>query len=258
MTLTKVAVTIIADNGAATKENADRCSKLGFGRITRIELNASDDKRIMNDLDDFELIEGEGVMCYTHTFENSRRTTYLFCSPDLLLRSVKSFTFAVRRGAALYKDMKRNGIEDRHRQEDSPSECGIRHSPQQSPVAVLLTADPYPRKGEERHQRRIFQTRERRRNDTSGGHQGHHHRAIVEADHILLEASDRHQTVACLVGEVHLGVHGPGCSRGSGIVYGPLLPREEIPPRGYEIGQKDGNAHPVHLHHNQGSGPFDT
>ena len=110
MALTKVAVTIIADNGAASKENADRCSKFGFGRLTRVKMNASDDRRILDELDKFELVPEEGVTCYMHTFESSGRTTYLFCSPDLLLRSVKTSISAVRRGAALFEDLKKNGI----------------------------------------------------------------------------------------------------------------------------------------------------
>ncbi len=109
-TLAKAATTIIADNGAASKENAERAEKLGFERLTRVKINASDEKNIRENLDDFKLIADEGVMCYTKHYESSDRTTFLFCSPDLLLRSVKSATTAVRRGAAVYKDLKKNGM----------------------------------------------------------------------------------------------------------------------------------------------------
>lgn len=109
-TLAKAATTIIADNGAASKENAERAEKLGFDRLTRVKINASDEKDIREHLEDFKLIVDEGVMCYTKHYKSSDRTTFLFCSPDLLLRSVKSATSSVRRGAAVYNDLKENGI----------------------------------------------------------------------------------------------------------------------------------------------------
>ena len=108
--LTKVATTIIADNGAASKENSDRAKKLGFERLTRVKMNASDDKHIVENILEFEYIEEEGVMCYTHTYDNSKRTTYLICSPELLKRKVKTAVASVRRGAAIYEDMLKNGV----------------------------------------------------------------------------------------------------------------------------------------------------
>lgn len=81
--LAKVGATIIADNGASSKENIDRAKRLGNEMITRVRLNKSDDRVIQEHSDLFVEIEGLGVRCYKHTFDSSGRTNYLFWSKDL-------------------------------------------------------------------------------------------------------------------------------------------------------------------------------
>ncbi len=76
---------IVADNGGASKDNIDRIRACGFEYVTRVKMNASDDKRIMEHASEFEYVE-EGVLCLTHRFKDSGRTTYLFLSRDLLVR----------------------------------------------------------------------------------------------------------------------------------------------------------------------------
>ncbi len=74
---------IVADNGAASDKNTSRMETCGFSYLTRVSLNASDVKNIEEHCSEFEYI-GDGMMCYTHFFKSSGRTTYLFLSRDLL------------------------------------------------------------------------------------------------------------------------------------------------------------------------------
>jgi transposase len=108
--LAKVGVTIIADNGAASKENMDRAEKTGAEMITRTKMNASDDKRIKEHIGDFEPIAGMDVLCLKHTFESSGKTNYLFYSHELFDASLKRAVASINRGLKLYKEMKENGI----------------------------------------------------------------------------------------------------------------------------------------------------
>ena len=77
---------IVADNGAASESNTKRMENSGFDYLTRVQMNKSDDKRIEDHISDFEYL-GDGMFCYAHTFASSGRTTYLYFSRDLFMRS---------------------------------------------------------------------------------------------------------------------------------------------------------------------------
>ena len=69
---------IVADNGAASDDNVNRIKGCGFQYVTRVPLNKSDDKHILEHPADFEYI-GDGMMCYTKHFVSSGRTTFRSC-----------------------------------------------------------------------------------------------------------------------------------------------------------------------------------
>ena len=110
VTLAKVGVCLIADNGAASKENIDRTVMLGAEMITRTKLNQSDDRIIVDRSEEFAYLPREEMMCYKHTFASSGRTNYLFCSAGLFMASLKRSTNAMRREVELYRDLRDNGI----------------------------------------------------------------------------------------------------------------------------------------------------
>jgi len=72
---------IIVDNGGASGDILDSIVSSGNRYLTRVKLNASDEKRMTGNPDDWEYVE-EGVCCIRHTFDHSGRTTYLFFSAD--------------------------------------------------------------------------------------------------------------------------------------------------------------------------------
>lgn len=80
---------IVADNGAASKNNTDRIGACGFSYLTRVQLNASDVKNIEEHCAEFEYL-GDGMFCYKKHFKESGRTTYLFLSRDLLVKGRRS------------------------------------------------------------------------------------------------------------------------------------------------------------------------
>ena len=110
VTLAKVGMTIIADNGAASKENIDRTVKLGADMITRTKLNMSDEQRIRDDILDFEYIPDTDVLCYKHVFRSSGRTNYLYYSNELYHASLNRAVNSIKRGLKEYMDLRDNGI----------------------------------------------------------------------------------------------------------------------------------------------------
>ena len=98
---------IVADNGAASDRNTRRMESCGFSYLTRVSINASDLKNIENHCSEFEYV-GEGMMCYTHHFASSGRTTYLFLSRDLLEKGRHKNRSSLRKDLQLYEEA-RNG-----------------------------------------------------------------------------------------------------------------------------------------------------
>ena len=98
---------IVADNGAASDRNTRRMESCGFSYLTRVSINASDLKNIENHCSEFEYV-GEGMMCYTHHFASSGRTTYLFLSRDLLEKGRHKNRNSLRKDLQLYEEA-RNG-----------------------------------------------------------------------------------------------------------------------------------------------------
>jgi len=77
---------IIMDNGGAAGDILDMIVESGNKYLTRVKLNASDDKRMEEHRGEWQYVE-DGVCCLTHTFDSSGRTTYLFWSADNWIRS---------------------------------------------------------------------------------------------------------------------------------------------------------------------------
>jgi transposase len=80
---------IIVDNGGASGDILDSIVKSGHKYLTRVKMNASDDRRINDSECEWEYVE-DGVCCKKHTFDSSGRTTYLFFSLDNWYRSYHS------------------------------------------------------------------------------------------------------------------------------------------------------------------------
>lgn len=80
---------IIVDNGGASGDILDSIVRSGHKYLTRVKMNASDDKRIADTECEWEYVE-DGVCCKKHTFDSSGRTTYLFYSLDNWYRSYHS------------------------------------------------------------------------------------------------------------------------------------------------------------------------
>lgn len=80
---------IIVDNGGASGDILDSIVRSGHKYLTRVKMNASDDKRIADPDCEWEYVE-DGVCCKRHTFDSSGRTTYLFYSLDNWYRSYHS------------------------------------------------------------------------------------------------------------------------------------------------------------------------
>lgn len=110
VTLAKVGMTIIADNGAASKENIDRAVKTGSDLLTRTKLNKSDEATIEEDILDFEYIPGTDVLCNKHVFKSSGRTNYLFYSNDLYHATLKKAVNSLKKELKVYRDLCENGI----------------------------------------------------------------------------------------------------------------------------------------------------
>lgn len=96
---------IVADNGAASDDNVNRIKRCGFQYVTRVPLNKSDDKHIMEHPADFEYI-GDGMMCYTKHFASSGRTTFLFLSRDLLERGRHNSRRRLEKDLEVLEDIK--------------------------------------------------------------------------------------------------------------------------------------------------------
>ena len=96
---------IAADNGAASDDNVNRIKRCGFEYVTRVPLNKSDDKHIMEHPADFEYI-GDGMMCYTKHFASSGRTTFLFLSRDLLERGRHNSRRRLEKDLEVLEDIK--------------------------------------------------------------------------------------------------------------------------------------------------------
>ena len=80
---------IIIDNGGASGDILGSIVDAGHRYLTRVKLNASDDKRIADPGCEWEYVE-DGVCCKRHTFDSSGRTTYLFFSLENWRRSYHS------------------------------------------------------------------------------------------------------------------------------------------------------------------------
>lgn len=87
---------IIVDNGGAAGYILDSITESGNKYLTRVKMNASDDKRILECPDQWEYVE-EGVCCLKHTFDHSGRTIYLYYSVDNWLRSLHAAERSVKR-----------------------------------------------------------------------------------------------------------------------------------------------------------------
>lgn len=100
---------IVVDNGAASDRNTRTMESCGFSYLTRVSINASDLKNIENHCSEFEYV-GDGMMCYTHHFASSRRTTYLFLSRDLLEKGRHKSTNRLRKDLKLYEETMNGNI----------------------------------------------------------------------------------------------------------------------------------------------------
>lgn len=108
--LAKIGSTIVADNGAASRENMHRTKKCGNMMLTRVKLNSTDDEIISDPANRFEYLEDLNVMCYKHTFDSSGRTKYLFCSPDLFNAVYQRALVSMQRQIRKYKRTLENGL----------------------------------------------------------------------------------------------------------------------------------------------------
>ena len=77
---------IIVDNGGASGDILDSIVRSGNKYLTRVKLNASDDRRMRDEGEKWEFVE-DRVCCLRHTFDSSGRTTYLYFSVDNWKRS---------------------------------------------------------------------------------------------------------------------------------------------------------------------------
>lgn len=100
---------IVADNGAASNKNTRRMESCGFSYLTRVDINASDLKNIDEHCSEFEYI-GDGMMCYTHHFTSSGRTTYLFLSRDLLEKGRYKSRERLKKDLKRYEDAKEGNL----------------------------------------------------------------------------------------------------------------------------------------------------
>ena len=87
---------IIVDNGGAAGYILDSIVKAGNRYLTRVKMNASDDRRILENPQDWEYVE-DGVCCIRHTFDSSGRTTYMYFSVDNWVRSLHAAERSVER-----------------------------------------------------------------------------------------------------------------------------------------------------------------
>ena len=100
---------IVADNGAASNKNTRRMESCGFSYLTRVDINASDLKNIDEHCSEFEYV-GDGMMCYTHHFTSSGRTTYLFLSRDLLEKGRYKSRERLKKDLKRYEDAKEGNL----------------------------------------------------------------------------------------------------------------------------------------------------
>lgn len=98
-----VGAAIVADNGAASEENISRMTGCGFGYVTRVKMNAVDDKHIEECKSEFVQL-GNGMMCYVHGFRNGK-TNYLFFSKELFEMNRIKAEARYDKDLQLYKDV---------------------------------------------------------------------------------------------------------------------------------------------------------
>lgn len=102
---------IVADNGMASKNNLDRIRDCGMNYVTLMGLNASDDATIMDRASSFEYL-GDGMMCYTHNFPQSKknRRTFLFLSRDKLVKGVYTARKRLDKNLQLLENVKKGNV----------------------------------------------------------------------------------------------------------------------------------------------------
>lgn len=83
------------DNGGSGSSILDEIVSYGNAYLTRVRINASDEKTIRDGRDRLVYV-GMGTACIVHTFESSQRTTYLFFSVDSYAAGISRAEKAVR------------------------------------------------------------------------------------------------------------------------------------------------------------------
>ncbi|MBE6524745.1 MAG: hypothetical protein E7Z65_07775 [Thermoplasmata archaeon] len=92
---------IIMDAGGSDKELLDDIREKGMKYLTRIRMNASDERMIDEHPERMQYV-GRGTACIAHRFEHSGKTNYLFFSVD---RYMLGQTAADRRAAKLARQL---------------------------------------------------------------------------------------------------------------------------------------------------------
>lgn len=102
---------IVADNGMASKSNLDRIRDCGMNYVTLIGMNSSDDIAIKERAASFEYL-GDGMMCYTHIFPQSKknRRTFLFLSRDKLVKGIFTATKRLEKNLELLDNVKKGNV----------------------------------------------------------------------------------------------------------------------------------------------------
>lgn len=85
MFLLKKGSMIVMDHGGSSKDLLDEITDEGLRYLTRKSLNASDIRRIKDEVETLEYV-GDGTACIKHVFRDSGRTTYLFFSASMYMR----------------------------------------------------------------------------------------------------------------------------------------------------------------------------
>ena len=101
MHLLKEGSMIIMDNGGSNKELLDEIRDGNMDYLTRVRMNASDEKR-MNTEQDRMMYIGRGTACLMQEFESSEKTNYLFFSVD---RYILGSLAAERRAKKLAQEL---------------------------------------------------------------------------------------------------------------------------------------------------------
>lgn len=96
--------TLVADNGAASENNISRATECGFGYITRVKMNSTDDAYIREKKAEFIQL-GDGMMCHVHRFQNGK-TNYLFFSKKLFDMNRVNAYARYERNKKIYEEVK--------------------------------------------------------------------------------------------------------------------------------------------------------